>query len=362
MRYDKRNEVYYWIKLRQGMMQSTEIKLLMRQPDGGWYFSIYIYLIMMSMNSSGRLIQKVGEIEMVYDLTTLTQELMFFKIDTIRVAIAMLKDLKLIYSDEDNVLCITNFNSLVGQETGWAEQKRKQKEREELECVEKVHADFHAPVHATFPPEIRDKSIEYRYKNKEIESINHNDKYDKYDKYDKVTFASDFEIQNKIKDLMINEWHIHFSDAHIFTKYLVHSKYIADGDIDLLLAFNSFFDNYLKRTYSFEEMKSHVQYFLLQYRKLKEIDRNKIVNKMGYFTGAVKKNQRSIEWMLSDEFKEISKLHITVENKLKKEAKEKFPDDEIRQEIYLDTFYLKSLGDERMRIRKEFDRKCSVKT
>ena len=59
MRYDKRAEKYFWIKLRLDDMYSQEIKLLMRQPDGGWYFSIYMYLIMLSINSNGRLIQKL---------------------------------------------------------------------------------------------------------------------------------------------------------------------------------------------------------------------------------------------------------------------------------------------------------------
>lgn len=353
MRYDKRNEVYYWIKLRQGMMQSTEIKLLMRQPDGGWYFSIYIYLIMMSINSNGRLIQKVGEIEMVYDLTTLTQELMFFKIDTIRVAIAMLKDLKLIYSDEDNVLCITNFNSLVGQETGWAEQKRKQKEREELECVEKVHADFHAPVHATFPPEIRDKSIEYRYKNKEIESIDH-DYNDNNDNNDKITFSSDSNINDKIKNLMINEWHIAFSNAHVLTKYLIYSKYLNEGDLNTLQDANAFFESYLRTIYEFDDLKNHVQYFLFQYRKMPTKDKITIKNKMAYLTNALKRNQRTIEWLSSDEYKEISQVHTTVEKTLKKEAKEMFPDDEVKQTIYFDEYYLRTIGNEINRIKARF--------
>ncbi len=360
MRYDKRNEVYYWIKLRQGMMQSTEIKLLMRQPDGGWYFSIYIYLIMMSINSNGRLIQKVGEIEMIYDLTTLTQELMFFKIDTIRVAIAMLKDLKLIYSDEDNVLCITNFNSLVGQETGWAEQKRKQKQKEQIECVENVHASFHAPVHAKLPPEIRDKSIEYRYKIKDIESIDH-DNNDNNDNNDKITFSSDFKNNEMIKNIMINEWHIAFSTAHVFTKYLIYSKYLEEGDLNTLQDANFFFENYLRTTYGFEDLKNHIQYFLFQYKKMSNKDKQTIKNKMAYLTNAIKKNQRSIEWLSSEEFKVISKLHLTVEKNLRKEAKDKFPGDEVRQEIYFNTFFLKSIGKERNRIRKEFDKKCSVR-
>ncbi len=159
MRNDKRNEIYYWIKLRQDLMQSKEMKLLMRQPDGGWYFSIYVYLIMLSINSNGRLIQKVNEMELIYDLTTITQELMFFKIDTIRVAIDMLMKLGLLYEDASNIICITGFDKLVGSETGWAEVKRKQKEKQLMEdSVEKVHAI----VHGNFPPELRDKSIEYK--------------------------------------------------------------------------------------------------------------------------------------------------------------------------------------------------------
>ena len=46
-------------------MHSQEIKLLMRQPDGRWYFMIYIYLILLFINFNGRLIQKIGDGEMI---------------------------------------------------------------------------------------------------------------------------------------------------------------------------------------------------------------------------------------------------------------------------------------------------------
>lgn len=120
----------------------------MRQLDGGWYFSIYIYLIMLSINSKGRLVQKVGDVGMVYDLESLTQELMFFKIDTIRVPIEMLKQLELLYQDKEGILCISNFEKLVGSETGWAESKRlqrakKAKKESSGQCPRIVHADVH---------------------------------------------------------------------------------------------------------------------------------------------------------------------------------------------------------------------------
>src|SRR5690606_14581790 len=104
-------------------------------------------------------------------------------------------------------------------------------------------------------------------KNKEIKSIDHNDRNDKYDNNDKVTFSSDLKINQSIQNLMFNEWHVAFKEAHVFTKYLIYSKYLEEGDVDSLIASNAFFENYLKTTYEFEELKSHVQYFLYQYRK-----------------------------------------------------------------------------------------------
>ncbi|MDY0277277.1 MAG: phage replisome organizer N-terminal domain-containing protein [Acholeplasma sp.] len=358
MRHDKRNEVYYWIKLRQDLMQSKEMKLLMRQPDGGWYFSIYVYLIMLSINSEGKLIQRVNDMEMIYDLTTITQELMFFKIDTIRVAIDMLKKLGLLYEDETRVICITGFDKLVGSETGWAEVKRKQKEKQMVgNGVEKVHAI----LHTNFPPEIRDKSIEYRDENIDIKSIDHNDRNDKYDKYDKVTFSSDSVIINQLRNLKINQWHEEFLKAHVLTKYLVYSKYLEEGDMDNLIASNAFFENYLNSTYGFDELKKHVQYFLFQFRKLSKSDKGKIENKLGYLTNAIKKNQRSVEWSNSSELKDILKLSESIQVKLNKEAKSLFPSDEIKQQLYCKENYLTYHNSEMKRLRQSFDKKCSVR-
>lgn len=357
MRYDKRNEIYYWIKIRNKLMYSTEMKLLMRQHNGGWYFSIYLYLIMLSINTKGRLIQEVGDIEMIYDLTTITQELMFFKIDTIRIAIEMLKELNLIYTDDNNVLCISNFDTLVGQETGWAEQKRKQKERLRLEGVEKVHAEVHTEVHAKVPPESRYQSIECRDKTKEIRR----DIYDIYDSNDRITLPSDLEIKNKFKNLEETEWIREFTRSHVFTKYLVNSKYIEQGDIDNLLAANIFFDTYLDEKYTFHEMQNHIHYFLFQYRKMPIKKRQKISNKMGYLTNAIKQNQNKLEWFDSGEFKEMQRVHITVEEMLKRESKKLFPNDEIKQNVFIDEYYLSELGEEMRRIRMEFNKRHKLR-
>lgn len=340
MSKSRRGEVYYWIKLRQDLMHSKEVKLLMRQPDGGWYFSIYIYLIMLSINSSGRLIQKVGEIEMIYDLTTITQELMFFKIDTIRVAIEILKGLGLLYVDE-GVICITNFDLLVGSSTRWADVKRRQREKEKTmelnEGVDNVHQIVPKNVHI----EIRDKI------------------YDNYDNYDNVTFPSE-SLNNDFNTFLKEEWKTNYKNAHALTKYLINSNYIEEGDYENLYAANDFFENYLRTTYEFADLKNHVQYFLLQFRKLSKENKSKIENKLGYLTNAIKKNQRTIEWRNSAEFKDMQKIEQIVDVKLKEDAKYEFPDDEISQELFYKEFYMTYISEEMKRLKSSFNKKCTV--
>jgi len=284
VRHDKRNETYFWIKLRQDLMHSKEIKLLMRQVDGGWYFSIFVYLIMLSINSEGRLIQKVNKMEMIYDLETITQELMFFKIDTVRVAIQMLKSLGLLYENKSKVLCIANFERLVGSETGWAEAKRKQRNKDINIGGEIVPINVH--------PESRDKSQELRIKKSDIRM---NDQKDTYDNNDNIVFLENDSIEKKFYEFTASEWELEFGKSHAFTKYLVYSKYIIKGDLDLLLSANSLFESLLEKSYEFDYLKQHVQYFLYQYRKMKKTDQENIKNRIGYLSRAIRKNQESLE-------------------------------------------------------------------
>lgn len=359
MRYDKREQRYYWVKIREGLMYSDEVKLLMRQPDGGWYFSIYIYLIMLSINSNGKLIRRVGEMEMIYDLTSITQELMFFKIDTIRVAIKMLIALNLMYEDEQNILCISNFDKLVGSETGWAESKRLAREKKLSEnnvrrqCPQNVHANVH--------PDIREKRLDNKNKILDNRSINH-DNYDNYDNYDNVTLSSDSFKPINFTNFLINEWHLEFKKAHVLTKYLVHSNYIDKGDLENLLAANDFFEKYLNNFYEFYDLKNHVQYFLMQYRKLSEIEKSKIENKIGYLTTSIKNNQRSLEWRNSTEFKELQGIDEAVAKLLKEKAKELYPEDDLKQDIFYNENYLQVFLDESNKIKQKFRKKLPSKS
>ena len=351
MRYDKREQRYFWIKLRLDDMYSKEIKLLMRQPDGGWYFSIYMYLIMLSINSNGRLIQKIGEVEMIYDLTSITQELMFFKIDTIRVAIEMLKQLGLLYQDKDGVLCINNFDKMVGSETGWAKEKRIQraKKKEESGQCPKI-------VHENVRPE---SDIRYQSQNIEYRSI---DKYDKYDEYNKVTLASESIKPLNLSNFMINEWHIEFRKAHTLTKYLVHSNYLEEGDLENLIGANHFFENYLNDYFDFNDLKKQVQYFLMQYRKLSLEKRALIVNKIGYLTTSIKNSQRTIEWRNSKEFKEMKGIDDAVEKLLKAKAQDLYPNDELKQDLFYNQNYLNVFLEESQKIKQKFRQKLPAKS
>ena len=57
----------------------------------------------------------------------------------------------------------------------------------------------------------------------------------------------------------------------------------------------------------------------------------------------------------------MSKVNRTVDKLLTKEAKELFPDDEIKQTIYYNEYYLLTISKEVKRIKSEFNKKTSVR-
>jgi hypothetical protein len=161
---------------------------------------------------------------------------------------------------------------------------------------------------------------------------------------------------------MINEWHIEFRKAHTLTKYLVHSNYLEEGDLENLIGANHFFENYLNDYFDFNDLKKQVQYFLMQYRKLSLEKRALIVNKIGYLTTSIKNSQRTIEWRNSKEFKEMKGIDDAVEKLLKAKAQELYPNDELKQDLFYNQNYLNVFLEESQKIKQMFRQKLPAKS
>ena len=157
---------YYWMKLRESFMTSDTVDYFMEQPNGANYVVLYQMLCLKTINTEGKLSRQIGEIIIPYDIPKIQRDLKWFSVDTIRVALNLYKTAGLIYEDVDGALVLVDHKNLVGSETDYKEQKRRQrlakKEYAALpetvdECGQgcgHVHSDVHQNVHTEIEKEI----------------------------------------------------------------------------------------------------------------------------------------------------------------------------------------------------------------
>ncbi len=124
--YSKR---YYWLKLRTDFLESDSIDFLLAQKDGADYVVIYLQLCRLAINSNGELARMLGDIFVPFDLEKITRDLKHWKIDTVRMAIELLKQLGYIGQTPEGVIVINEFQELVGSESASAQRVRKHRQR-----------------------------------------------------------------------------------------------------------------------------------------------------------------------------------------------------------------------------------------
>ena len=118
---------YYWIKLKESFLNSDAVDFLMSQPDGANYVVLYQILCLKTINTGGKLARQIGEIIIPYDEEKIQRDAKWFTIDTVRVALNLYKALGLIYTDENGVLALAEYENIVGSETSWKDQKKAQR-------------------------------------------------------------------------------------------------------------------------------------------------------------------------------------------------------------------------------------------
>lgn len=169
---------YYWIKLKESFMNSDTVDYLMSQPNGANYVVLYQMLCLKTINTEGRLSRRIGEIIIPYDVEKIQRDCKWFSADTIRVALKLYHSFGLIYEDVDGTLVLADHSNLVGSETDWAAQKRRQVEGKpsgELPPpavetdVENLHTDIRDKE--TRDKEIRDKRSDTRGKTKKADAF-----------------------------------------------------------------------------------------------------------------------------------------------------------------------------------------------
>lgn len=154
---------FYWIKLSDRFIESDTVDYLMSQKDGANYVVLYQMLCLKTVNNNGVLARKLGEVLIPYDIEKITRDCKWFTVDTVRVALELYKNLGMVYSMDNGMLRIADFDRLIGSQTISAEKKQIQLENKGGgKKVEKI------------PPDIeieKEKDIEIDKDIKEIKDI-----------------------------------------------------------------------------------------------------------------------------------------------------------------------------------------------
>ena len=119
-KYDKTNK--YWLKLKEDWFDDDAIKWLEEQPNGKEYVLFYLKLMLKSIKKKGILIRNVGEIYIPYVPETLA-ELTRTDVDTVVVAMELLKRIGLVKILEDGAIYIEQVENMTGTITVGAEKK-----------------------------------------------------------------------------------------------------------------------------------------------------------------------------------------------------------------------------------------------
>ena len=109
------SKVYYWIKLKTDFFESDAIDFLLSQEDGCKYVTLYIKLCTMTSNTNGVLATKIGNILVPYTVDKIARDTKFFSADTVRAALELFQNLRLIVVSENDVMKIANYESMIGQ-------------------------------------------------------------------------------------------------------------------------------------------------------------------------------------------------------------------------------------------------------
>lgn len=139
-------KTYYWMRLKESFLNSDTVDFFMSQPNGANYVVLYQALCLKTINTEGRLSRQIGDIIIPFDIEKIRRDCKWFSTDTIRVALELYKKFGLIYEDVDGTLVLADHHNLVGSETDYKEQKRKQrmaaKDRPKLTgACKRVNAD-----------------------------------------------------------------------------------------------------------------------------------------------------------------------------------------------------------------------------
>lgn len=120
------NSKYYWLKLQKDFFKRHDIKIIENMPNGKDYIIFYLKLLCESTAHEGKL-RFSDEVPYSDEMLSIITDT---NIDTVRNAIKMFEELKMIDVLDDGTYFMKQVEKMVGCETEWAEKKRIYREKQ----------------------------------------------------------------------------------------------------------------------------------------------------------------------------------------------------------------------------------------
>lgn len=165
-KYDKETK-FYWLQLKEDFFEEDSIEWLEEQENGHKYSLFYLKLCLKSLKTNGILIRKVGNMLVPYDNKKLA-EMTRTPVDTVIVAMELLKGIGLIKILENGELYISQLENMIGSQSKSALKKQQQRQLKQQLLLEGGQEGDKCPpkIEIELEQEIKDKEIEIKKEKK----------------------------------------------------------------------------------------------------------------------------------------------------------------------------------------------------
>lgn len=167
---------YYWLKLNENFFESDVVEWLEGQENGEKYVLLYLKLCLKSLKTDGVLVRQVGKMTIQHTAESIAKQTQF-DIEIVESALDLFEQIGLIEKNDKGERYLPEVVNMVGSNSASesATKKKAQRQNKRGQNVPE-QGDKMSPTSGTkcphergtkCPTEIRDKSIEYRDKEKD---------------------------------------------------------------------------------------------------------------------------------------------------------------------------------------------------
>ena len=167
---------YYWLKLNENFFESDVVEWLEDQENGEKYVLLYLKLCLKSLKTDGVLVRQVGKMTIQHTAESIAKQTQF-DIEIVESALALFEQIGLIEKNDKGESYLPEVANMTGSGSASESATKKKTQRQNKkgqnvpEKVDKMSPNFGTKCPhekgTKCPTEIRDKSIEYRDKEKD---------------------------------------------------------------------------------------------------------------------------------------------------------------------------------------------------